>query len=81
MRHIVIPLLILAVVMTIVSSAAGQWDNRNAATWYRKVAEMFGWEVHLGHLCGGGTMANFEALWVARQLHPGQAIAESSQAH
>jgi glutamate/tyrosine decarboxylase-like PLP-dependent enzyme len=42
---------------------------------------MFGWKEHLGHLCGGGTMANFEALWVARELHPGQAIAASQQAH
>lgn len=35
----------------------------------------------LGHLCGGGTMANLEALWVAGQLRPGKAIAASSQAH
>jgi glutamate/tyrosine decarboxylase-like PLP-dependent enzyme len=35
----------------------------------------------LGHLCGGGTMANLEALWVAGQLQPGKAIAASSQAH
>src|SRR5262249_16454106 len=45
------------------------------------IARMFGWEEHLGHLCGGGTMANFEALWVARELRPGQVIAASSQAH
>ena len=42
---------------------------------------MFGWEDHLGHLCGGGTMANFEALWVGRELRPGRAVAASSQAH
>src|SRR5215207_5001281 len=35
-----------------------------------EIARMFGWETHLGHLCGGGTMANLEALWVAGQLHP-----------
>lgn len=46
-----------------------------------EIARMFGWETHLGHLCGGGTMANFEALWVARELSPGRAIAASSQAH
>jgi tyrosine decarboxylase / aspartate 1-decarboxylase len=46
-----------------------------------QIARMFGWETHLGHLCGGGTMANFEALWVARELAPGRAIAASSQAH
>lgn len=45
------------------------------------IARMFGWEEHLGHLCGGGTMANFEALWVARELAPGRGIAASSQAH
>jgi tyrosine decarboxylase/aspartate 1-decarboxylase len=27
-----------------------------------QIARMFGWETHLGHLCGGGTIANFEAL-------------------
>ena len=35
----------------------------------------------LGHLCGGGTMANLEALWVAGRLHPGAAVVASSQAH
>jgi glutamate/tyrosine decarboxylase-like PLP-dependent enzyme len=46
-----------------------------------QIARMFGWETHLGHLCGGGTMANFEALWVARELMPGQGVAASEQAH
>ncbi|MGA2443591.1 MAG: pyridoxal-dependent decarboxylase, partial [Tepidisphaeraceae bacterium] len=46
-----------------------------------QIARMFGWDTHLGHLCGGGTMANFEGLWVARQLRPDKAIAASSQAH
>lgn len=46
-----------------------------------RIARMFGWDTHLGHLCGGGTMANFEALWVARELRPGKAIAASAQAH
>lgn len=45
------------------------------------IARMFGWTTHLGHLCGGGTMANFEALWIAREIAPGKAIAASSQAH
>jgi glutamate/tyrosine decarboxylase-like PLP-dependent enzyme len=35
----------------------------------------------LGHLTGGGTVANLEALWVARELHPKQAIAVSENAH
>ena len=35
----------------------------------------------LGHLTSSGTIANLEALWVARQLHPGKAIAFSQDAH
>src|SRR6266542_2903098 len=35
----------------------------------------------LGHLTSSGTIANLEALWVARQLHPGRAIAFSEEAH
>jgi glutamate/tyrosine decarboxylase-like PLP-dependent enzyme len=46
-----------------------------------EIARMFGWDKHLGHLCGGGTIANFEALWIARELAPGKAVAASSQAH
>ncbi len=46
-----------------------------------ELARMVGWEAHLGHLCGGGTVANFEALWIARELAPGKAIAASAQAH
>jgi len=46
-----------------------------------EIAAMFGWKRFLGHLCGGGTMANLEALWVAGQLHPGKKILASEQAH
>jgi len=46
-----------------------------------EIAGMFGWKDFLGHLCGGGTMANLEALWVAGQLHPGKKILASEQAH
>lgn len=46
-----------------------------------QIAAMLGWREHLGHLCGGGTMANLEALWVAGQLHPGKKILASDQAH
>jgi tyrosine decarboxylase / aspartate 1-decarboxylase len=45
------------------------------------LARMFGWETYLGHLTGGGTMANLEALWVGRQLRPGSAVVASEQAH
>jgi tyrosine decarboxylase/aspartate 1-decarboxylase len=46
-----------------------------------EIAGMFGWKNFLGHLCGGGTMANLEALWVAGLLHPGKKILASEQAH
>lgn len=46
-----------------------------------EIARMFGWQEHLGHLCGGGTMANLEALWVAGQLQPGKTVLASRQAH
>jgi glutamate/tyrosine decarboxylase-like PLP-dependent enzyme len=46
-----------------------------------EIASMFGWKSHLGHLCGGGTMANLEALWVSKRLSPGKKIAASEQAH
>jgi len=46
-----------------------------------EIAAMFGWKKFLGHLCGGGTMANLEALWVAGQLHPGKTLLASEQAH
>ena len=46
-----------------------------------QIAGMFGWKEFLGHLCGGGTMANLEALWVASQVHPGKKILASEQAH
>ena len=39
------------------------------------LAKLFGWSDHLGHLCGGGTMANLEALWVAGRLAPGRTVA------
>ncbi|MGA2481609.1 MAG: aminotransferase class I/II-fold pyridoxal phosphate-dependent enzyme [Candidatus Acidiferrales bacterium] len=46
-----------------------------------EIAAMFGWKSFLGHLCGGGTMANLEALWVARETHPAKAVVASTQAH
>jgi tyrosine decarboxylase/aspartate 1-decarboxylase len=46
-----------------------------------EIASMFGWKEFLGHLTGGGTMANLEALWVAGQLAPGKKIVASEQAH
>jgi tyrosine decarboxylase/aspartate 1-decarboxylase len=45
------------------------------------IARMLGWETHLGHLTGGGTVANLEALWVAGRLRPGEKVLASRQAH
>jgi glutamate/tyrosine decarboxylase-like PLP-dependent enzyme len=45
------------------------------------LGRMYGWDAPLGHLTGGGTMANLEALWVAGRLHPGKRIIASKQAH
>lgn len=47
----------------------------------KEIAQMFGWKIHLGHLCGGGTMANLEALWVAGKVKPGLKIVASQQSH
>ncbi len=46
-----------------------------------EMARMFGYETHLGHLTSSGTIANLEALWVARHLHPTKAVAFSTEAH
>ncbi len=46
-----------------------------------EIARIFGWDIHLGHLCGGGTMANLEALWIAGSVNPGKKIVASVQAH
>ena len=46
-----------------------------------RLASMLGLAQHLGHLTSSGTIANLEALWVARELHPGAAIAYSADAH
>ena len=46
-----------------------------------RMAAMFGFEQHLGHLTSSGTIANLEALWIARESHPGKRIAYSADAH
>src|SRR4051794_20486717 len=48
----------------------------------RRLADMFGFpDDALGHLTSSGTIANLEALWVARELHPGKAIVYGANAH
>jgi glutamate/tyrosine decarboxylase-like PLP-dependent enzyme len=45
------------------------------------LARMFGYDEHLGHLTSSGTIANLEALYIARQSHPDRGVAYSSEAH
>ncbi|MYW93655.1 aspartate aminotransferase family protein [Amycolatopsis rubida] len=46
------------------------------------LARMFGFaQPSLGHLTSSGTIANLEALWVARELAPGKAVVHSRDAH
>jgi tyrosine decarboxylase / aspartate 1-decarboxylase len=61
----------------------GRESSRMEKEAVAELAAMFGWAASgfLGHLCGGGTMANLEALWVAGRLRPGAAVVASSQAH
>lgn len=47
----------------------------------QQIATMFGYETHLGHLTTSGTIGNLEALFVARELHPGRGVAYSEDAH
>src|SRR5262250_1879616 len=46
-----------------------------------KLAGMFGFTTHLGHLTSSGTIANLEALYVARELHPDRGVAYGEEAH
>lgn len=45
------------------------------------LAAMFGFDTHLGHLTSSGTIANLEALFVARELAPGRGVAYSADSH
>ncbi len=57
--------------------ATGQIEKELTA----ELARMYGYAEHLGHLTSSGTIANLEALWVARREHPERAVAFSEQAH
>jgi glutamate/tyrosine decarboxylase-like PLP-dependent enzyme len=57
--------------------ATGEMEKEVVA----QLAGMFGLGSHLGHLTTSGTIANLEALYVARELHPGRGIAYSAEAH
>ena len=47
-----------------------------------EIAALFGWNRFIGHLTGGGTMANMEALWISgKMMGPGKKVVASEQAH
>jgi glutamate/tyrosine decarboxylase-like PLP-dependent enzyme len=47
----------------------------------REIADMFGLSPYLGHLSASGTIANLEALWVARELRPDEVVLSGANAH
>jgi glutamate/tyrosine decarboxylase-like PLP-dependent enzyme len=47
----------------------------------KELAGMFGLSEHLGHLTSSGTIANLEALYVARELNPAGVVVSSKAAH
>ena len=59
----------------------GRASSRMEKEAVAQLAGLFGWGSFLGHLTGGGTMANLEALWIAGRIHPGRKIVASRQAH
>ncbi|MEJ2038614.1 MAG: aspartate aminotransferase family protein, partial [Desulfosarcinaceae bacterium] len=50
----------------------GRASSRMEKEAVAQLAGLFGWDSFLGHLTGGGTMANLEALWIAGRIHPGR---------
>lgn len=82
------PVAMLAYTMTMRINPNNHALDGGAATSYMerevvaRLAAMFGFEEpNLGHLTASGTIANLEALWIARGIHPDKAIAFSDQAH
>jgi tyrosine decarboxylase/aspartate 1-decarboxylase len=59
----------------------GRASSRMEKDAVAKIANLFQWAQHLGHLTGGGTLANTEALWIAGKLNPGKTVVASAQAH
>src|SRR5882757_9559032 len=47
----------------------------------QQIAAMYGLSQHLGHLTSSGTIANLEALFVARETNPGLGVAYSADGH
>ncbi len=47
----------------------------------RSFKKYFGWKSGIGHLTGGGTMANLEALWLSGKINPDKYIIGSDACH
>jgi len=61
-------------------------DGGRASSYLEKeavfeITRLFNWDSYLGHLTGGGTMANMEGLWISSRVKPGMKIVASDQAH
>jgi len=80
--------------VAILGGFAAQWQNPNnhaldggpvtSALEREAVAELaalYDLDPFLGHLTGGGTVANLEALFVAREEHPDRTVAVAANAH
>ncbi len=59
----------------------GRASSRLEKEAVKEIARLFGWDTFLGHLTGGGTMANMEALWISGKVEPGKKVVASEQAH
>jgi glutamate/tyrosine decarboxylase-like PLP-dependent enzyme len=57
--------------------ATARMEKELIEIWARKS----GFGKHLGHLTSSGTIANFEALLIAREIHPSKAVVFCDQAH
>ena len=63
------------------SAAGGQVAIEMEREAVAGIARMIGWTRFAGHLCGGGTLANAEALWVAAERVPHALIVACEQSH
>ena len=60
----------------------GRATSRLEKSCIRSLGQLVGWTDPLGHLTGGGTVANLEALWVGRERQPSRrAVVASEEAH
>jgi glutamate/tyrosine decarboxylase-like PLP-dependent enzyme len=63
------------------ATAGGRASVRMEREAIAGIARMIGWSRFTGHLCGGGTLANAEALWVSGQHRRRTTVVASEHAH